>query len=279
LTIGAEWALHTLLGDHLSQIMAAKPWQSIRNPSPDNRPDPAALVEGQIALNTAGASPAIYFKDAAGNLAKAGAAQVGTTAPNATPGGFAGNSKGEQWLDVTDPAKPVLKVFDGTAWVAAGGATATLPIATATVLGGVKVGSGLDVTADGTLSVVMEIVELLGSADPTAAAPAATIGNAYIANAAGPADASWTGIAGKEVAAGDILLFDGTNWIHNQAASVSGVTSVTGVAPVTIGGTATAPEVSVSVATATAVGVASFGDGLDISAAGLVTLNADEGTY
>jgi hypothetical protein len=259
--------------------MAVKPWQSIRNPGADTRPDPANLLDGQIALNTAGASPAVYFKDAAGALAKAGAAQVGTTAPNATPGGFAGNSKGEQWLDVTDPANPVLKVYDGTAWVAAGGATQTLPIATATVLGGVKVGSGLDVTADGTLSVVMEVVELLGSADPTAAAPAATTGNAYIANATGVADASWTGIAGVNVAAGDILLYDGTNWIHNQAQSISGVTSVTGVAPVVIGGTATAPEVSVSIATAVAVGVASFGDGLAIDAAGMVTLLADEGLY
>jgi hypothetical protein len=146
-------------------------------------------------------------------------------------------------------------------------------------LGGVKVGSGLDVTADGTLSVVMEVVELLGSADPTAAAPAATTGNAYIANATGVADASWTGIAGVNVAAGDILLYDGTNWIHNQAQSISGVTSVTGVAPVVIGGTATAPEVSVSIATAVAVGVASFGDGLAIDAAGMVTLLADEGLY
>jgi hypothetical protein len=258
--------------------MAAKPWQSIRNASPDTRPDPTALLEGQIALNIAGASPAIYFKDAAGALAKAGAAQVGTTAPNATPGGFAGNSKGEQWLDVTDPAKPVLKVFDGTAWVATT-SDAALPIATTTTLGGVIVGSGLDVAADGTLSVAMEIVELLGSADPTAAAPAATIGNAYIANAAGVADASWTGIAGVEVAAGDILLYDGTNWIHNQAQSISGVLSVTGVAPVVVGGTAEAPEISVALATANTTGVVSVGDGLAVDAAGVLTLLADEGLY
>jgi hypothetical protein len=258
--------------------MAAKPWQSIRNSGTDTRPDPAILLDGQIALNTAGDSPAIFFKDASGALAKAGAAQVGTTAPNATPGGFAGNSKGEQWLDVTDPAKPVLKVFDGTAWVAAA-SDAVLPIATTTTLGGVIVGSGLDVAADGTLSVAMEIVELLGSADPTAAAPAATIGNAYIANASGVADASWTGIAGVQVAAGDLLLYDGTNWIHNQAASISGVLSVTGVAPVLVGGTAEAPEISVALATATTVGVASFGDGLAVDAAGMVTLASDEGLY
>jgi hypothetical protein len=267
--------------------MAVKPWQHVRNGAADTRPDPAVLLDGQLAINTAAATPAAFFKDAAGGLAKIGSAHVGATAPNATPAGFAGNSKGEQWLDVTDPANPVLKVYDGTAWVAAASTDISpgdilpedLPIATTTSLGGVIVGSGLDVAADGTLSVAMEIVELLGSADPTIAAPAATIGNAYIANAAGVADASWTGIAGKEIAAGDILLFDGLNWIHNQAQSIQGVLSVTGVAPVVIGGTAEAPEISVAVATATTTGVASFGDGLAIDAAGLVTLLADEGTY
>jgi hypothetical protein len=258
--------------------MAVKPWQHVRNGTADTRPDPAVLLDGQLAINTAAATPAAFFKDAAGGLAKIGSAHVGTTAPNATPAGFAGNSKGEQWLDLTDPAKPVLKVWDGTAWVAAA-SDAPLPIATTTALGGVIVGSGLDVAADGTLSVAMEIVELLGSADPTTAAPAATLGNAYIANTSGVADASWTGIAGKEIAAGDILLYDGTNWIHNQAQSITGVLSVTGVAPVVIGGTAEAPEISVAVATATTTGVASFGDGLAIDAAGLVTLLADEGTY
>ena len=261
--------------------MAAKPWQSVRNSSPDNRPDPAALVEGQIALNIAGASPAIYFKDADGALAKAGAAQVGTTAPNATPAGFAGNSKGEQWLDVTDPAKPVLRVYNGTAWVATTSEAAP-PIATATVLGGVKVGSGLDVTADGTLSVVMEVLELMGSIDPTAAPPvlaAADIGHVYIANATGIANPGFALPVNTTVAAGDLLLWDGAAWIHNQSASVSGVTGVTGALPITVGGTATAPLIGVNVATATAVGVASFGDGLAINAAGLVTLNADEGTY
>jgi hypothetical protein len=258
--------------------MAVKPWQHVRNSTANNRPDPAALLDGQLAINTAAASPAAFFKDATGGLAKVGAAQVGTTAPNATPGGFAGNSKGEQWLDITDPAKPVLKVYDGTAWVRAA-ADAVLPVATATVLGGVKIGTGIDVTADGVISLAIDVVELLGSADPTAAAPAATIGNAYIANASGVADASWTGIAGSEIAAGDILLYDGTNWIHNRANDQTGVLSVTGVAPVVIGGTAATPEISVAVATATTTGVASFGDGLAIDAAGMVTLLADEGQY
>jgi hypothetical protein len=258
--------------------MAAKQWQNLRSAAADTRPDPAVLLDGSIAINTAAETPGVFFKDAGGGLAKVGAAHVGATAPNATPGGFAGNAKGEQWLDLTDPAKPVLKTWDGTAWVAAA-SDAALPIATATVLGGIKVGSGLDVLADGTLSVAMEIVELLGSADPTAAAPAATIGNAYIANTSVTADASWTGIARQEIAAGDLLLFDGTNWIWNQAASVSGVVSVTGTAPIEVGGTAEAPVIGVAVATTTSTGVVSVGDGLAVDGAGVLSLLADEGTY
>jgi hypothetical protein len=300
--------------------MAAKPWQSIRNSSPDNRPDPAVLVEGQIALNTAAESPAVYFKAADGSLSMAGTAYVGVTAPNVTPGGFAGNSKGEFWYDTSVPE---LKLWDGTAWVVAGGggtgyvlpiASATvlggvkvganlaidatgilstalgagsvpsvaLPIATKTVLGGVIVGNGLDVAVDGTLSLAMEVLELMGSIDPTAVPPvltAADIGHVYIASATGAPNAGF-GLTGvTSVAAGDLLVWDGAAWIHNQSASVSGVTSVTGTLPITVGGTATAPLIGVNVATATAVGVASFGDGLAINAAGLVTLNADEGTY
>lgn len=214
-------------------------------------------------------------------MAKVGAAHVGATAPNATPAGFAGNSKGEQWLDLTDPVKPVLKTWDGTAWVAAA-SDATLPIATTTVLGGVKVGSGLDVAADGTLSTVVEVLELMGSLDPTVAAPtltAAEAGHTYVANKTGVADASFGLVAGQEVAAGDILIWTGTEWIWNQAASISGVLSVTGVAPVLIGGTAEAPEISVAVATATTTGVVSVGDGLTVDAAGVLTLMADEGLY
>ena len=299
--------------------MAAKPWQSIRNSSPDNRPDPAVLVEGQIALNTAAESPAVYFKAADGSLSMAGTAYVGVTAPNVTPGGFAGNSKGEFWYDTSVPE---LKLWDGTAWVVAGGGTGyvlpiasatvlggvkvganlaidatgilstalgagsvpsvALPIATKTVLGGVIVGNGLDVAVDGTLSLAMEVLELMGSIDPTAVPPvltAADIGHVYIASATGAPNAGF-GLTGvTSVAAGDLLVWDGAAWIHNQSASVSGVTSVTGTLPITVGGTATAPLIGVNVATATAVGVASFGDGLAINAAGLVTLNADEGTY
>jgi hypothetical protein len=75
------------------------------------------MADGQLAINTAAASPGLFFKDAGGTLVKVGPVHVGTTAPNATPasGGQAGNSIGEQWLD-TAGGRFVFKIWDGTAW-------------------------------------------------------------------------------------------------------------------------------------------------------------------
>ncbi len=269
--------------------MAAKQWQNLRSAAADTRPDPAVLLDGSIAINTAAETPGVFFKDASGGLAKVGAAHVGATAPNATPGGFAGNAKGEQWLDLTDPAKPALKTWDGSAWVEAGGGeinpgdigSEDLPIATTTALGGVKIGTGLDVAADGTLSVAIEVLELMGSLDPTAAAPAlgaAETGHTYVSNTTGTADASF-GLGAIEVAAGDLLIWTGSEWVWNQAASVSGVVSVTGTAPIEVGGTAEAPVIGVAVATTSSTGVVSVGNGLAVSGAGVLSLLADEGTY
>jgi hypothetical protein len=66
----------------------------------------------------------MFFSDAAGGLVKVGPTHVGPTAPNATPAGFAGNSKGEQWCDTSGP-KPVLKTWDGVQWLASGGGGGT----------------------------------------------------------------------------------------------------------------------------------------------------------
>ena len=303
--------------------MAASQWQTLRSATPETRPDPAVLLDGSIAINTAAESPAVFFKAADGSLSMAGTAYVGVTAPNVTPGGFAGNSKGEFWYDTSVPE---LKLWDGTAWVVAGGgggtgyvlpiASATvlggvkvganlaidatgilstalgagsvpsvaLPIATKTVLGGVIVGNGLDVAVDGTLSLALEVLELMGSIDPTAAPPALTaaeIGHVYIASATGIANAGFGLPVNTTVAAGDLLLWDGAAWIWNQSASVSGVTSVVGTLPITVGGTATTPLIGVNVATTTATGVVSVGEGLAVNAAGVlsVTGTLDEGIY
>ena len=91
--------------------------QHLRSSTANKRPDPTAMADGQLAINTPAVSPGLFFKDAAGALVKVGPVHVGTTAPNASPasGGTAGNSVGEQWLDTTGGTY-VFKVWDGSAW-------------------------------------------------------------------------------------------------------------------------------------------------------------------
>jgi hypothetical protein len=91
--------------------------QHLRSSTADKRPTPAAMSDGQLAMNTNLVSPGLFLKDSNGDLVKVGPVHVGTTAPNVTPGagGQAGNSKGEQWLD-TSSSRYVFKIWDGTAW-------------------------------------------------------------------------------------------------------------------------------------------------------------------
>jgi len=91
--------------------------QHLRSSTANKRPTPAAMADGQIAVNTEATSPGLFFKNASGNLVKVGPVHVGTTAPNASPasGGETGNTLGEQWLDTTGGTY-VFKVWDGSAW-------------------------------------------------------------------------------------------------------------------------------------------------------------------
>ena len=96
--------------------------QHIRSATPDKRPDPALLADGQLSINTAAATPGVYTKNDAGALIKVGPTFVGLAAPNSSPGGSAGNSVGEHWMD-TSVAPPVLRVWDGSSWIASQGLT------------------------------------------------------------------------------------------------------------------------------------------------------------
>ena len=107
--------------------MATKvtPIQFLRSLVLNKRPDPAKLLPGQPAVNTAAAQPGLFFADDTGTtLFKVGPCSVGTSAPNAGatgPAGALGNTKGELWLDITpstlDRPGPVLKVWNGTQWI------------------------------------------------------------------------------------------------------------------------------------------------------------------
>lgn len=92
------------------------------------RPNPANLLDGEVALNINANSPGVFFKDSNGALVKAGPCAIGATAPNSTvpSGGFAGNSKGELWVDNSNPDTYILKVFNGTQWVGTYPAVPTL---------------------------------------------------------------------------------------------------------------------------------------------------------
>ena len=89
--------------------------QNLRSSVANKRPVAGSMSDGQIALNTNAASAGLFFKDASGNLIKAGPVSVGTSAPNSSPAGSSGNSIGEIWLDTTGGSY-VIKIWDGSAW-------------------------------------------------------------------------------------------------------------------------------------------------------------------
>ena len=91
--------------------------QHLRSSTLNKRPNPASMVDGQVAINYASGSPGMFFKDSNGSLVKVGPVHVGSGAPNVSPasGGTAGNSLGEQWLD-TSGGTYVFKIWDGGAW-------------------------------------------------------------------------------------------------------------------------------------------------------------------
>ena len=102
--------------------------KSLRSGTANKRPT-TSIADGQIALNTNVASPGLYFKDSTGaSIIKIGPVHVGTTAPNVSPAGSAGNSTGEAWLD-TSLTPNGWKVWTGAAFVNA------TPAGSATVQG------------------------------------------------------------------------------------------------------------------------------------------------
>ena len=102
-----------------------------RSATPSKRPTAASMAFGELNLNYDAATGGVYYEDSNNAVVKVGPAQVSATAPNSTPAGSAGNSAGEFWYDTV---ANVLKIYDGTAWVAAAGTgsvvgvTGTAPI-------------------------------------------------------------------------------------------------------------------------------------------------------
>jgi hypothetical protein len=134
--------------------------QHLRSSTASKRPTATALLDGELSINTNAGTPGVFFEDAGGTIVKIGPAEVGSSAPNATPaaGGSSGNSIGELWLDTANTggnSQQALKIFDGTSWDYVGqitvgstdielGAAATTTIAGLTSLSS----TGLSATSD-----------------------------------------------------------------------------------------------------------------------------------
>ncbi len=99
-------------------MTALIPVQNLRSGIADKRPVASGLAFGQIAVNYNEGDPAVYLRGHSNALVKVSPVFVGSGAPNVTPasGGSSGNSKGEQWLDIS-ASPPTPKVWDGSAFV------------------------------------------------------------------------------------------------------------------------------------------------------------------
>ena len=95
--------------------------QHLRSSTANKRPTAANLLDGELSINTDAGTAGVFFENASGGIVKVGPAEVGATAPNASPpaGGSSGNSTGEFWLDTANAggnAVQALKIYDGAAW-------------------------------------------------------------------------------------------------------------------------------------------------------------------
>lgn len=144
-----------------------------------------------------------------------------------------------------------------------------LPIASATVLGGIKVGGGLSIDGSGVLSTTLQgALRYKGATDVTGTAPAnPENGDLYINEVAGLADASWTGIAGESVLENAFVIWDAaqSTWNTADLAVDAGVTSISGTDPITVDNTNPAsPIIGVEDASTTQKGVVTLATATDI---------------
>jgi hypothetical protein len=143
--------------------------------------------------------------------------------------------------------------------------------ATAAAIGAIRPGTNLTVDADGTLhAAIPGALHYRGAIDPTTAeAPTdAAVGDVYLASATGVALDSWSGIAGAQVAQGDLLLFDGSSWSANAALGPdgAGVIRIQVAAPLVVDESDPAqPLLSVEPASTESAGVVQLADELALA--------------
>lgn len=216
--------------------------QHLRSTTASKRPTTAALLAGEISLNTDGGTPGLFFKNSADNaIIKVGPTEVSGTAPNASPasGGSAGNSSGEMWLDTANTSGNslrALKVYDGAVWQYVGSTT----IGTSSVtLGGAALLSitGLtSLTSTGLYATAN--IDLQNRSDLRFFEDTLNGGNyvGFQAPAAITADVLWT-LPAADGSSGQVLSTNGTGTLSWTAVSTNSISQLDSSVTVTDSGT------------------------------------------
>lgn len=139
-----------------------------RSGQSSDRPSGTVVQNGELAIAVGAADPGLYFEDSAGSIRKIGPSHYGTTAPNSTPVGLAGNSTGELWTDSSTSAY-YLKVWTGSAWQKVGASFAdSATTATTASTAGFATLAGLTNTATLASGAVLSSGALFASGSYTA---------------------------------------------------------------------------------------------------------------
>jgi len=124
-----------------------------RTGNASDRPNTSTVQAGEVALSFGASDPGLYFRDSASSIRKVGPPHYGSTAPNSSPVGSAGNSVGELWVENSSPY--YMQVWNGSAWQKVGAAFAdTASIASVTIASGALFASS-SLVASGSLGSVL----------------------------------------------------------------------------------------------------------------------------
>jgi len=183
----------------------------LRSSTANKRPTASGLADGQLGINTASGTPGVFFKDSAGTVVKVGPAHVGASAPNVSPAGSAGNSRGELWVNNSTTIHG-LNYYTGSAFVN------LTPSGTTTVAGLVELATNAE-TQTGTDTVRAVTPSGLQSkiSDSTSTTSSTTIASATAVKAAYDlADAALPKSGGRVTGALEIgpagsLVFEGSS--------------------------------------------------------------------
>lgn len=197
-----------------------------RSATASKRPVAASMAFGELDLNYDSATGGLYYKDSASVVVKVGPIQVSSSAPNSTPGGSAGNSSGEGWLDTS---ANIFKIYNGTSWQNA------VPAGTTSVAGVVQLTDSTSSTSTTTAATPNSVKTAYDLAAAAVAKSAYTAkGNILAASAASTPTALGVGTDGQVLTACSACAV-GITW---AAAGGGGASKATPIALGTVYGVA-----------------------------------------